>query len=1360
MKPLQQGVFVLLLLLSMIFVASAYSQIGPPQVALDLQAGKFVARGQEVRIPVLATALDQDTGIAGAAFSIAFNNDALKFIGAESDFFGTFTSHGISPASVTVGTAPDEETYFSPLVTNTLNGLAMLAAARPDEQVIALGDTVVLFELIFAAEEGTDPNAAAENSPIELRFSEINNPAAGYDPVPPATGVPIAALIGANPQLQPTDPGAFPEVAGVFAADPVMLAVHPANDWDNDGLSNDEEESWNTDPLLADTDGDGLTDFQEVNGVNGFTSNPTKVDTDSDGAPDGFEVASDSDPDDAEETPAFVYLQGEVSVDENWTTVDLSSVDFYDPVVIATPATLEESDATFVQLRNVSAASFEIRLKDAGHFATPDPAHALETVYYFVAERGQYRFNSGARIFAGIEESKAQSKAGVTQKYKFSVPKSLKLKKTPMVFASVISGDSVAPVAIRINTPSKKGFSYVMQEEQAKTTGPGVENFAYVAVEPFMGIEGANVIEVGVKKKAASHLETTLTSGLFNEIAAKPTGFVASLQTIADKDPAILRLKQLDTAGTTGQATLQIVEDLSLDDAKTEHKAETVAYMFFTALNSSENSDGEGYTDIEEYFIYGTDPFLADTDGDGLDDNEEGEGSTAGTDANDPDSDGDGFSDGQEVFAGSLPLDKTDQPTAHIEVAMEPDVDDTGIQVTFDSPFFNPVIVAGPADDSADQDPTFIQIYDLVTNTDGFYTGFSMKLMDAGTGGTHAAEMVHWMAMDAGKYMLENGKRLYAGKFESKPQTKANKFAKMAFPKRFFKTTPVAFAAIEEPADLIEPAFVRLDKVSKTSFSYCLQEDSANQATGGHGAELVSVIAMEPFAYLFGEEGSEVVLEVGSRGKAFDDTIDPLKPGDNIIYFSESHLDEDPEGNPLFPLFLAKMQTAYDKDSAQLRIFDNTLNANMVALYVQEDDADGEGDTTHKKPETVGYLATSPIDEGDTDGDGLGNDEEVYFTKTDPENRDSDGDGLIDGDEITAGTDPNKWDTDGDGFGDGHEAGFESGTGVLDATEFPYPVFEVLEMELDQNDPNFADIEFTTAFYDPVIVASTSEYGKFQWNGDPSVDPSVQGLPLPGEELDAAIVQLKKTGGVLTPPTWKIRLNRLPVAGEVDPPTAPQLKKIFITIIERGVYRHPDNGNVLIADSVDYVQTKKGKVKKVKFPKNAKIKKVAVVFGSVITTAEAEDNPLYHRFSKVSRKGFSFMFQEAEADDQVTKTAQTLSYMAWGGKSIPIEGEITAHIEGVPGQDHFGFSVGLAKKGYVMPFPSSDDAAFMLDMQSTYDKDPANVRYSQMWDFDADPDIDDPSMIGPMISEDFSLDQEGMRDKPEDMGQLRFFELP
>ena len=58
-------------------------------------------------------------------------------------------------------------------------------------------------------------------------------------------------------------------------------------DQDMDGIPDSEAAKYKTDPASADTDGDGLTDWQEVSI---FLTDPLKADTDGDTFTDGYEV--------------------------------------------------------------------------------------------------------------------------------------------------------------------------------------------------------------------------------------------------------------------------------------------------------------------------------------------------------------------------------------------------------------------------------------------------------------------------------------------------------------------------------------------------------------------------------------------------------------------------------------------------------------------------------------------------------------------------------------------------------------------------------------------------------------------------------------------------------------------------------------------------------------------------------------------------------------------------------------------------------------------------------------------------------------------------------------------------------------
>ena len=67
----------------------------------------------------------------------------------------------------------------------------------------------------------------------------------------------------------------------------------PEEDEDEDGLTNLQEYEHTTDPSMADTDGDGLSDGVEVDT---YGTQPTRYDTDGDGFSDGEEVAYGLDP--------------------------------------------------------------------------------------------------------------------------------------------------------------------------------------------------------------------------------------------------------------------------------------------------------------------------------------------------------------------------------------------------------------------------------------------------------------------------------------------------------------------------------------------------------------------------------------------------------------------------------------------------------------------------------------------------------------------------------------------------------------------------------------------------------------------------------------------------------------------------------------------------------------------------------------------------------------------------------------------------------------------------------------------------------------------------------------------------------
>ncbi|NOY68032.1 MAG: DUF11 domain-containing protein [Deltaproteobacteria bacterium] len=94
-------------------------------------------------------------------------------------------------------------------------------------------------------------------------------------------------------------------------------------------------------------------------------------------------------------------------------------------------------------------------------------------------------------------------------------------------------------------------------------------------------------------------------------------------------------------------------------------------------------------------------------------------------------------------------------------------------------------------------------------------------------------------------------------------------------------------------------------------------------------------------------------------------------------------------------------------------------------LVVGEDDSllDPDEDGLNNLDE---YLNHALPGNADTDGDGLGDGEEVHTLSTLAYDPDTDDDGLSDGADVTLGTDPNRTDTDGDGVIDSAESVFNS----------------------------------------------------------------------------------------------------------------------------------------------------------------------------------------------------------------------------------------------------------------------------------------------------------------------------------------------
>ncbi len=142
------------------------------------------------------------------------------------------------------------------------------------------------------------------------------------------------------------------EIHGIYRAGRVGKCKPMAtDDPDGDGLPFSGEMMAGSNPRNPDTDGDGLSDGDEVNNPT-FPSDPTKVDTDGDDLPDGDEIAGGTDPaDPLDPGPGGKIYVSNLGADTNdgssWATAERTSAG-----ILGNPAyaTLSDTSALFIIL--------------------------------------------------------------------------------------------------------------------------------------------------------------------------------------------------------------------------------------------------------------------------------------------------------------------------------------------------------------------------------------------------------------------------------------------------------------------------------------------------------------------------------------------------------------------------------------------------------------------------------------------------------------------------------------------------------------------------------------------------------------------------------------------------------------------------------------------------------------------------------------------------------------------------------------------------------------------------------------------------------------------------------------------------
>ncbi len=558
--------------------------------------------------------------------------------------------------------------------------------------------------------------------------------------------------------------------------------------------------------------------------------------------------------------------------------------------------------------------------------------------------------------------------------------------------------------------------------------------------------------------------------------------------------------------------------------------------------------------------------------------------------------------------------------------------DSDWLRVTFDKIFIDPVVIAKPAG-NGDAEPCVIQI----RNVD--YSGFEVRLenWDYLTC-EHGPEMVGFIVLERGSFILPNGSLIEAGYFTT---NKTISYENIVFAQSFKQVPVVAASAITVNED--EAMVGRLQDISMSGFNFRIQEQELNVQE--HDFEKIAYLAWEPGFGLV----DDLVFKVGQTGDLV--THDWFE-----VDFSGSFV------NP--PVLLADMQSADGGDTANIRY--DALILSSVKLKISEEQSK-DSEISHTT-ENIGFMVFDRVDpNADLDKDGLNFADEILLYFSNPAISDSDGDGLDDGAEVTYwGFDWNAdfdddglvnlldRDADGDGYADGVE--LDAGYDPADADSWP-GVDNSLTIEFGdlKLDSEWQYVTYGKVFVNPVVIAHLVSKN----NSNPGV------------------VRLKN----INASGFDLRLQEWDYLDDNH-----TFERVTYTVVESGSYTL-DDGTRLEAgyfesdaastyDQIDFKQ----------------VFNVQPVVVAAIATIN-EKNAVCGRLRGITTGGLEFKLQEQEVNDK-EHVLEKISYIAWEPSSGNLDGVLFEVGKTADKVKHVDYAVYFVEN-------FSSDPILLTDMQTT-----------------------------------------------------------
>jgi len=435
------------------------------------------------------------------------------------------------------------------------------------------------------------------------------------------------------------------------------LVDDSALDPDSDGLSNFEEYQHGTDPKLADTDGDGLTDGDEVNL---YGTNPRDRDTDGDSFTDGNEVRVGTDPLCAESSPGAYSIRDDLTL----SFVDISTTgtdsgihsdntglvlpigfvfDFYrepyNSVGVSSNGYLTFGTKLYESYNEWLPNDYTPNSLIAPFWDDLNPASTGRILYETIGVAPNRQF------IVMYDHVSLYSDGGSS--LTFEVILSESDNTITFIYNSLQNGSGLEAdgrsASIGIESPDgKHGIQYSYNGFKPLHDGLVIKIEPKITALPIYDTDCDGIAEDGDRSGTAG--DNPCTGGATVSCDDNCPGLANAGQ--GDND--------LDGLGDLCDPDDD--NDGMPDDWETAHGLNPLVD------DSALDSDSDGLSNFDEY-QHGTDPRLSDTDGDGITDGDEV--NLYGTAPLNPDTDGDGFMDGYEVKQGTNLLCNHSYPASY-----------------------------------------------------------------------------------------------------------------------------------------------------------------------------------------------------------------------------------------------------------------------------------------------------------------------------------------------------------------------------------------------------------------------------------------------------------------------------------------------------------------------------------------------------------------------------------------------------------------------------------------------------------------------------------------------------------------------